>query len=80
MGTPEIYKTLLVEQQADVLTVTLNRPKQANAMNLTMVNELTQVMNRAVEQQVRVFIIRGADGNFCAGGDIKEGSFRIPDC
>ena len=72
MDTPEIYETLLVQQQADVLTVTLNRPRQANAMNLTMVNELTQVMNQAVEQQVRVFIIRGADGNFCAGGDIKE--------
>ena len=66
------YETLLVTKQADVLTVTLNRPKQANAMNLTMVNELVQVMNSAVEQKVRVFVIRGAEGNFCAGGDIKE--------
>lgn len=65
-------QTLLVEQQGDVMSITLNRPKIANAMNLVMVNELNLAMDQAVASQARVLVIRGANGNFCAGGDIKD--------
>lgn len=66
------WQTLLVEEAGDVLTVTLNRPTVANAMNLQMVNELTQVLNKVEAQQLRVLVIKGCEGNFCAGGDIKD--------
>lgn len=65
-------ETLLVDEQSGVLTVTLNRPKIANAMNLVMVNELSQVMDYVVKTKVRVLVLQGAAGNFCAGGDIKD--------
>ena len=65
-------ETLLVRHQDNVWTVTLNRPEIANAMNLQMVKELEQVMDAAVAHKARVLILRGASGNFCAGGDIKE--------
>lgn len=66
------YSTLVLETQFPVLKVTLNRPDVANAMNLQMVNELMQVMEDVETQQYRVLVIRGANGNFCAGGDIKD--------
>nr|WP_086936498.1 enoyl-CoA hydratase-related protein [Endozoicomonas montiporae] len=66
------FETLLVHKNDKVWSVTLNRPAVANAMNLKMVNELSQVMDLAVEGGVRVLVLQGAAGNFYAGGDIKE--------
>lgn len=64
--------TLLVSQQGDVLKVSLHRPQLANAMNLVMVNELNQVMDYVTAHDIRVLVISGSAGNFCAGGDIKD--------
>ncbi|HSX69969.1 MAG TPA: enoyl-CoA hydratase/isomerase family protein, partial [Pseudomonas sp.] len=66
-------ETLLLEQVEGVLYVTLNRPESRNAMSLAMVEELRAVL-RAVraDQAVRALVLRGADGHFCAGGDIKD--------
>lgn len=56
-----------------VLHVTLNRPKARNAMSTTMVRELIQVAAAADQQpNIRVLVLRGAEGNFCAGGDVKD--------
>ncbi|WP_271408268.1 enoyl-CoA hydratase/isomerase family protein [Pseudomonas sp. Q1-7] len=66
-------ETLLLEQADGVLHVTLNRPDCRNAMSLTMVNELRAVLAAAREDAgVRALVLRGADGHFCAGGDIKD--------
>jgi isohexenylglutaconyl-CoA hydratase len=64
--------TLIVEVCFPVLTVTLNRPNVANAMNLQMVSELTQVMEKVASEQYRILVIQGSNNNFCAGGDIKD--------
>jgi len=64
--------TLVIEDKFPVLTVTLNRPKVANAMNLHMVEELMQVMEKITNEQYRILVIQGCNGNFCAGGDIKD--------
>lgn len=67
------YETLLVEQRDMALFVTLNRPQARNAMSLQMVNELNQVFTSADENpEVRAIVLRGTDGHFCAGGDIKD--------
>lgn len=63
---------LLLSEDAGILTITLNRPHKRNAMNERLVSELSTVFahiepNRAV----RAVVLRGADGNFCAGGDIS---------
>lgn len=67
------YETLLVEQRDIALYVTLNRPQARNAMSLQMVKELNQVFEW-VEQNpdIRAIVLRGTDGHFCAGGDIKD--------
>ncbi|WP_010488801.1 enoyl-CoA hydratase/isomerase family protein [Pseudomonas sp. S9] len=72
MQLPDL-KTLLVNLEQGVLTVTLNRPESRNAMSLSMVEELTQVFSQLnQDRQVRAVVLRGAGGHFCAGGDIKD--------
>jgi isohexenylglutaconyl-CoA hydratase len=66
-----------VAQAAGVLHVTLNRPESRNAMSLQMVAELRQVLQNAEatagkSDAVRVVVLRGAGGHFCAGADLKD--------
>ncbi|EAT13197.1 enoyl-CoA hydratase/isomerase family protein [Bermanella marisrubri] len=67
------YTSIALQQDGWVLHVTLNRPESRNAMSLAMVNELGSVFD-AIEgkREIRAIILRGADGHFCAGGDIKD--------
>ncbi|KZZ59738.1 MAG: enoyl-CoA hydratase-related protein [Oleiphilaceae bacterium] len=73
MTTLPQCETLLIDLQDHVLQITLNRPKTRNAMSLQMVQELMSVF-KAIEheQNIRVVVMRGAEGHFCAGGDIKD--------
>lgn len=66
-------ETLELRRAGPVLHVTLNRPQSRNAMSLQMVAELRQVL-AAAEQggEVRVVVLRGAGGHFCAGADLKD--------
>ncbi len=64
--------TLLLRRDGAVLHVTLNRPEVRNAMSLEMVRELRAALAEAESSgEVRVLVLRGAGGHFCAGGDIK---------
>ncbi|MEO4048165.1 isohexenylglutaconyl-CoA hydratase [Pseudomonas sp. CAU 1711] len=66
-------QTLLLEQAEGVLYITLNRPDSRNAMGLAMVEELRAVLREVCgDTNVRALVLRGADGHFCAGGDIKD--------
>ena len=66
------FTTLQLEQQPAVWRVRLNRPQLANAMSLTMVEELLALMNSAQQADCRVLVIEGNGDHFCAGGDIKD--------
>jgi isohexenylglutaconyl-CoA hydratase len=66
-------QTLALARVAAVLHVTLNRPELRNAMSLQMVKELQSVLADAeVGGEVRVVVLRGAGGHFCAGADLKD--------
>jgi isohexenylglutaconyl-CoA hydratase len=65
--------TLLLNLEAGVLHVTLNRPDSRNAMSLAMVGELRAVLDSVqADLSVRALVLRGAGGHFCAGGDIRD--------
>jgi enoyl-CoA hydratase len=66
--------TVLLDVQADIALVTLNRPTARNAINADMRRELTEAVEAAAaDPAVRALIIRGAgEKAFCAGADIKE--------
>jgi len=67
---PDILVT--VEPSA-VAFVTLNRPKQVNAVKLTMWRDLKAILHDLEQRDdVRAVVLTGAGGNFSAGADIKE--------
>lgn len=67
------FETLAVHHEDGVAYVTLNRPESKNAMNFRMVHELHAVFTGLRDDRsIRVIVLSGADGTFCAGGDIKE--------
>lgn len=68
------YENILTEIKDSILTVTLNRPKQLNALNKAVFAELEHIMtNLAVTDEVKGVIITGSgEKAFAAGADIKE--------
>lgn len=57
-----------------VARLALHRPAVRNAMDETMIAELTQVAaDLAVDEQIRVVVLTGSvdDSVFCAGGDLR---------
>jgi len=68
------YKTLLVENTEGILTITVNRPKNLNALNYDVVTELGETITGAGnDDSVKVVILTGAeDKSFVAGADINE--------
>jgi enoyl-CoA hydratase/carnithine racemase len=54
-------------------TLWLNRPEVANAINAGMLAELHQALGRLQQQDdLRVLLIRGRGGRFCAGADLGQ--------
>ena len=69
----ETLETLAVELDNFTAYVTLNRPDVKNAMNIKMVEEITEVFRALHDNRtIRCVVLAGAGGTFCAGGDIKE--------
>jgi len=65
--------TIELHQDSGVLRITLNRPDARNAMTREMVEELMATFAAVAQNpDIRAVVIRGAEGNFCAGGDIKD--------
>lgn len=66
------YKSILVNTEQHVATVTLNRPEIRNAFNDEMIAELTVAFNElGANDEVRVIILAAAGKAFCAGADLN---------
>ena len=64
---------VLRQDEAGVATLTLNRPKQYNALSQAMLNALQAALDAiATDSTVRVVVIAGSGAAFCAGHDLKE--------
>ena len=62
----------LVEAADGVLVVTLNRPRARNAVDEALAVALGEAMERLdADPELRVGILTGAGGTFCAGMDLK---------
>jgi enoyl-CoA hydratase len=63
---------LLVEREGHVVTVTMNRPEARNAFGAEMLVRLADAWDLIDgDDGVRVAILTGAGGHFCAGSDLK---------
>jgi enoyl-CoA hydratase len=69
-----MYNNLLVEQKGQINTITINRPKQLNALNKETIEELHKAIKLAdQDSNTGVIILTGSgEKSFVAGADIKE--------
>ena len=66
------FQTILLERSNGIATLTLNRPEARNALDLAMREELEAALKElTADEAVRVLVLTGAGGHFCAGGDVK---------
>ena len=71
---------LLFERDGHVVTVTLNRPEARNALSGEMLVRMDDAWAELDEDpEVRVVIVTGAGGHFCAGADLKAMAAGHPD-
>jgi enoyl-CoA hydratase len=69
----------LVEQVGHTLVVTMNRPESRNALSGEMLAIMSDAWDRVnSDDSVRVAILTGAGGSFCAGADLKAMSQSAP--
>lgn len=75
------YRTLLTGFDDGVATITLNRPRQRNAVGDGMRTELADAYRRlGRDDEVRVIVLTGTPPAFCAGADLAAGedTFAVP--
>jgi methylglutaconyl-CoA hydratase len=65
------HKTIEVHVSNGVAALWLNRPEVRNALDATMVAELTQALHTANDDRsIRAVVLAGRGPAFCAGGDL----------
>jgi enoyl-CoA hydratase len=63
---------LLVERDGPLVTLTMNRPEARNAFSAEMLGRMMDAWEMIdADPDVRVAILTGAGGHFCAGADLK---------
>ena len=74
------YQYILVERDERVGIVTLNRPKELNALNTHLIGELASALEEFDrDDEIRCIVLTGAgERAFAAGADIKEMSGKSP--
>jgi enoyl-CoA hydratase len=65
------YESILTEVRGRVGLITLNRPKQLNALNDALMNELGAALDRfESDDEIGAIIIAGGEKAFAAGADV----------
>ncbi|MEM3577901.1 MAG: 3-hydroxyacyl-CoA dehydrogenase/enoyl-CoA hydratase family protein [Candidatus Bathyarchaeia archaeon] len=66
------YEFVLVEKLGDIGIIYLNRPRRANALNLTFLAEINDALDMFEDnEEIKAVIIAGVGRNFCSGADIS---------
>ena len=67
-----VYETIQTSKQDKIFTISLNRPEVHNAMNDTMMKELTNCFQKiSNDEEIKVVILTGNGKSFCAGADLN---------
>ena len=66
------YKDLKIDKKDKILTITINRPDDLNAVSEDMHLDFSTIFTDAeFDDEVDIIILTGAGKAFCAGGDLK---------
>jgi len=69
----ELIVEYLEEENKGIVVLGINRPKAMNALSKKLVTSLGEARDAVMfDKNVRVVIIKGVKGAFCAGADLKE--------
>jgi len=64
---------VVARHDGHIVWVKLNRPDRLNAMNKQLVEELSEILERAEsDEKIRVIILQGEGRAFCSGDDLKD--------
>src|ERR1700743_1738375 len=66
------FHHLLINDDNDVRTITMNRPEKRNALCPLLMQEISQALAEAEDSDCRVVILTGAGAAFCAGLDMEH--------
>lgn len=67
------YETLLVTAEDGIGQILLNRPRQRNALNITLLDELFAAFRELdADEDVRAIVVSGVGDVFCAGVDLAQ--------
>jgi enoyl-CoA hydratase len=63
---------LLLEVEAGIAVITINRPEAKNAVNQAVAEAMAKTLDEVESREdVRAVVLTGAGGSFCAGMDLK---------
>ncbi len=67
------YEELIVEKEGHIAIITLNAPKNRNALGVVISTELHKALDECdKDSDVRVIVLKGAGKGFSSGGNLKE--------
>ncbi len=73
MNDQAVEPALLRESRAGVATLTLNRPRQRNALSMALMADLIAALSEIrTDSSVKAVILRANGPGFCSGHDLKE--------
>jgi enoyl-CoA hydratase len=61
-----------VEHDDRVVTLYLDRPERRNALSLSLLARLSEVITSQLREETAAVIITGSEGYFCAGADLTD--------
>jgi methylglutaconyl-CoA hydratase len=66
------YKTIEVQYDDKVATLTLNRPDKRNAISFELIDDLLKALEEIAKSDAIVLIVTGAGKAFCSGMDLDN--------
>ena len=73
MNSLQSFETVHVEVAESVAYVSMNRPKQLNALNEVLIKELVDCLKELKKSEsIKILVLQGSGPAFSSGGDIKE--------
>jgi methylglutaconyl-CoA hydratase len=66
------YKTLQLDFDSHLATITLNRPDKRNAVSYELIHDLLRALDEVNNSSARVLILTGAGKAFCSGMDLEN--------
>jgi len=67
---PAADRSVILRRHEDVAEIVLHRPHKLNAMNMTWINDLLEIVSAIARDKPGLVVIRGEGRAFCAGLDL----------